>query len=186
VVDNEAKKINLRAGEELKIIWWREGSFSEEVEVNLTGRGARCEITHLVWGQAEEKAQLQVTVRHRAPETVSKVTVRAAVKDEAQINWRGLIEIAAEGRGAEGYQHGRGLILNRGAVIEMLPELKIETNEVRCSHGVTTSHLDEVTLFYMRSRGLGEREARRLAVLGFFQDELALPTKMVQRLEEII
>lgn len=179
-------KIVVRAGERREINFLRTSGEQEDLQVELVGAGASVKITHIVLGNGKEKSDIKVAVYHKAPETESEVIIRSAVNDQAQLVYRGLIDMAEEARGAKGYQSGKGLLLNRGAVVDILPELKIRNNDVRCSHGVTTTHLDDLALFYLRSRGLDEFNARRLAVLGFLRGGLDLPAEISQRLGRVI
>jgi Fe-S cluster assembly protein SufD len=159
---------------------------SERMEVYLQGLGASAALRHLTVGADKSQADMAVRVYHQAPQTVSDLTVRTAAAGKHVAVYRGLIDIDERGKGSKGYQSGRALLLNRGAVVDMLPELAIKTNDVQCSHGVTTTHIDEAALFYMRSRGLPVAEARRLAMTGFFHDMLEIPEKLSVQLEEVI
>lgn len=72
------------------------------------------------------------------------------------------------------------------AIVDFLPELAIKTNDVKCSHGITMTHLDDAALFYLRSRGLAVPTARQLATRGFFHHQLTLPPKVAALLEDVI
>ena len=65
------------------------------------------------------------------------------------------------------------LILNEGARADSLPGLEIDADDLKCSHGSTVGSLDPDQLFYLRSRGLSEVEAKRLVVTAFFEDVIA-------------
>ena len=157
---------------------------SERVEVYLQGLGASALVRHLTVGTEKQQADMAVRVYHQAPQTTSDLVVRTAAAGKHVAVYRGLIDIDERGKGSKGYQSGRALLLNRGAVVDMLPELAIKTNDVQCSHGVTTTHIDEAALFYMRSRGLPVAQARRLAMTGFFHDMLEIPQSLAAQLEQ--
>ena len=157
---------------------------SERVEVFLQGLGAATSVRHLTVGMEKQQADMAVRVYHQAPQTTSDLVVRTAAGGKHVAVYRGLIDIDERGKGSKGYQSGRALLLNRGAVVDMLPELAIKTNDVQCSHGVTTTHIDEAALFYMRSRGLPVVQARRLAMTGFFHDMLEIPQSLAAQLEQ--
>lgn len=63
------------------------------------------------------------------------------------------------------------MILNDGARADSIPSLRIETNDVRCSHGSTTGRINQEEVHYLTSRGISSLEARRMLILGYF-DEL--------------
>jgi Fe-S cluster assembly protein SufD len=71
------------------------------------------------------------------------------------------------------YQTNRNLTLSHGAWAESVPNLEIETNDVKCSHASTVGPIDEDQLFYLESRGVNPDVAQRLVVLGFFDEVLA-------------
>jgi hypothetical protein len=153
----------------------------DAVDVVLLGAGAQAELTHLVYGQTSFHADMGVSVTHLAPDTRSRLTVRSAL-DGGRAIYRGLVKVTRQAPGANGYQHGKTLLLSEGSVADVLPELEIATNNVKCSHGVTTAFLDDAALFYLRSRGLTRAQARRMALLGFYHHQLHLPRDVNARL----
>jgi hypothetical protein len=159
---------------------------NERVQVQLIGRDATAELTHLVLGQGTQQTDSTVQVYHEAPATTSNVTIRTALSAKAAVIYRGLINVAREAHGTVGYQQGKALMLSPTAVADLLPELEINTNDVRCSHGVSTMHLDDAALFYLRSRGLPVQTARQLAVRGFFAQGIELPTLLQTALAKAI
>ena len=70
------------------------------------------------------------------------------------------------------YQTNRNLLLSNEAEADSMPGLEILANEVKCSHGATTSKIDDQELFYLLSRGISRSVAERLIVLGFFEEVL--------------
>jgi Fe-S cluster assembly protein SufD len=80
------------------------------------------------------------------------------------------VAIAQTAGGSEALVKSDGLLLNQGAWLESRPEFFIETDDVQCAHGATVGRLDQEALFYLRSRGLGERMARRLLLHAQLQD----------------
>lgn len=157
---------------------------NERVDVELLEPGARATLTHLTIGQAQHQADIAVNAYHRAPRTQSRLNVRSAAADSSATVYRGLIDVDQTAHGIEGYQAGRSLLLSRTAVADALPKLEIRTNDVRCSHGVTTTHLDDQALHYLRSRGLPERTARSLAITGFFYHQLTFPKRVATGLNK--
>ncbi|MBI3256126.1 MAG: SufD family Fe-S cluster assembly protein, partial [Candidatus Andersenbacteria bacterium] len=88
-----------------------------------------------------QQSDIEVSAFHEARQTVSDLAVRSAAADRHVAIYRGLIDIAENAGGSKGYQSGRALLLSRTAVVDNLPELAINTNDVQCSHGVTTTHI---------------------------------------------
>jgi Fe-S cluster assembly protein SufD len=85
--------------------------------------------------------------------------------------FRGRVMVRPDAQKTDATQSNRNLLLGPGAEIDTKPQLEIYADDVKCSHGSTIGQLDEDALFYLRSRGLGEREARELLV-GAFANEI--------------
>lgn len=175
-----------KAGSQFNFFGLRAGSafLNEKIAVELLEPEAKATVTHLTVGRKKEQADIAVSTYHRAPRTKSRMNVRSAAADSSATIYRGLIDVDQTARGIEGYQAGRSLLLSRTAVADALPRLEIRTNDVRCSHGVTTAHLDDLALHYIRSRGLPEPVARSLAITGFFHHQLPLPKSVATRLNK--
>lgn len=155
---------------------------NESLAVHLTGHHAETTITHLTYGSHTEQTDIETRVYHEAPGAHSTLAVRTAVADRSRTIYRGLIDVDQRATATKGYQSARGLLLSRRAVIDALPQLAIRTNDVQCSHGVTTTHLDDRALFYLRSRGLSLPQAREQALLGFYHHQLPIPALIAQQL----
>jgi Fe-S cluster assembly scaffold protein SufB len=177
-----------KEGSRLKFTGLRAGDnfLNERVHVELLGREASTEITHITYGARSEQADIEVSVYHKAPATHSRMMTRTAAAAKHKAIYRGLIDVDQAAKGTNGYQSGQALLLSRKAVVDQLPRLEIRTNDVRCSHGVNTTHLDDASLFYIRSRGVEEKIARELAILGFYNHKLDLPPNIRQSLEHVV
>jgi Fe-S cluster assembly protein SufD len=79
-------------------------------------------------------------------------------------------------QGTDARQSNRNLILADGAIVHAKPHLEIFASDVKCSHGATSGHLDAEALFYLRSRGIAEREAHQLLVAAFLREGLGAVT----------
>ena len=84
--------------------------------------------------------------------------------------YQGLIIARPGANGVDAYQKNNNLVLSDGARADSLPGLQIDTDDLKCSHGSTIGNLDAEELFYLRSRGLDENEARRILIKGFCED----------------
>jgi Fe-S cluster assembly protein SufD len=107
---------------------------------------------------------------HEAPRTHSDLLFKGAVKDTAKSVYTGLIKIGENATKAEAFQTNRNLTLSHGAWAESVPNLEIETNDVKCSHASTVGPIDDEQRFYLESRGIRPEIAERLVVLGFFNE----------------
>lgn len=159
---------------------------NERMNVELLGESSRTNIVHLTFGAGEQQSDIAVSVHHRARDTKTDMLVRSAAAQQHHAIYRGLIDVATEARGTNGYQQGSALLLSPRAVIDALPRLEIRTDDVRCTHGVTTTHLDDTDLFYLRSRGLDEATARVMAIKGFFHHKITIPPHLATILDASI
>lgn len=90
--------------------------------------------------------------------------------DEATGSFGGSIEVAHCSRFVEAYQSNRNILASTSARMHTKPQLLIYNDDVKCSHGATTGQLDDRALFYMRTRGIPEAEARRMLMQAFMVD----------------
>ena len=95
-----------------------------------------------------------------------------------------LIKIESNAFESNGYQKEDTLLLSPDAEADSIPNLEIDNNEVRCTHGAAIGPVDEEKLFYLRSRGLGEELAKKKIVEGFF--EPMIQRVHIQKLQEDI
>ena len=111
-------------------------------------------------------------VDHDQPRTSSHVVYKGALQgEEAHTVWIGDVLIRAEAEGTETFELNRNLVLTDGCQADSVPNLEIETGEILgAGHASATGRFDDNQLFYLRSRGIEESEARRLVVHGFFND----------------
>ena len=111
-------------------------------------------------------------VDHNMPKTRSNVDYRGALQGEgAHSVWIGDVLIRKVAEGIDTYEANKNLVLTDGCRADSVPNLEIETGEIEgAGHSSTTGRFDDIQLFYLRSRGIPEAEARRLVVHGFFND----------------
>ncbi|MBP7126461.1 SufD family Fe-S cluster assembly protein [Myxococcota bacterium] len=148
------------------------GLLKSEASVVIRGPGGEVRGNALIVAGDRARADWRVTVEHRAGDTRSRQTVRAAAARKARAAFTGLLEIAPGARGSEAFEEARGLIWDPTATVDLLPELEIRNHDVRCSHGAAVAPLDDEALFYLQSRGLDRQAARRLQLEGFLRGVL--------------
>ncbi|MGA0368077.1 MAG: Fe-S cluster assembly protein SufD [Kiritimatiellia bacterium] len=107
---------------------------------------------------------------HSAPDTYSNMLYKGAVKDHGYSVYQGIIRALKNCVGVDSYQTNNNLVLDSTARADSIPGLIIDADELACSHGATFGNLDQEQLYYLRSRGIPESEARRMLVMGFFDE----------------
>jgi Fe-S cluster assembly protein SufD len=140
--------------------------------VDLKGEGASTRWSGLNFLEDCQQADFATSQNHLAPKTTSDFLYKGVLTGRTTAMWRGMVRVAPDAAGSDGYQGNRTLMLSDRAVAESIPGLEILSDDVRCSHGVTIGELDPEELFYLRSRGISEPEAQQLLVAGFLASVL--------------
>jgi Fe-S cluster assembly protein SufD len=138
-----------------------------DLNARLAAPQASAELTGLFLADGSRHLDTHVLVDHLAVGTRSLQDYRgiAAGRGRAVFNGKAVVHEGAQKSQAR--QSSRNLLLTPGAEIDTKPELEIYADDVQCSHGATTGQLDPVALFYLRSRGLSENEARSALTRAF-------------------
>jgi Fe-S cluster assembly protein SufD len=136
------------------------------------GPGGELEQFGLYFVDAGQHIEHRLFVDHNAPHTRSRVDYRGALQGKgAHSVWVGDVLIRKVAEGINTYETNKNLVLTDGCRADSVPNLEIETGEIEgAGHSSTTGRFDDEQLFYLRSRGIPEDEARRLVVHGFFAD----------------
>ncbi|MFT8489278.1 MAG: Fe-S cluster assembly protein SufD [Gluconobacter oxydans] len=113
-------------------------------------------------------------IHHAAPDGSSRQTVKTVLSEAGQGVFQGKILVDRVAQKTDGYQMNQALLLSEKAQINSKPELEIYADDVKCSHGATVGALDDEQLFYLRSRGIAEADARDMLVRAFLIDALDL------------
>ena len=141
-------------------------------EARVAGAGASTRQIALYFAGGEQMHDFRTIQDHDAPHTTSDLLFKGAVQDSSRSVYTGLIRVRPHARGTTAFQTNRNLTLSEGAWAESVPNLEIETNDVRCSHASTVGPIDADQRFYLESRGIPTPIAARLIVLGFFDEVL--------------
>ncbi len=141
-----------------------------QIHVDMEGEQGACRLSGVNLLEGSRLADTTVTVEHKAPNCRSSQNYRSVATDKSVGVFQGKIHVHKEAQKTDGYQMAKSLLLSQQATINVKPELEIYADDVKCSHGATTGQLDEEALFYLRSRGIPEAEARDLLVQAFLSE----------------
>ncbi len=136
---------------------------------HLIEQGADAELFGLYFADAGQHLEQRVYVEHVAANTRSRVNYKGALNGTgARTVWVGDVLIGPQAAGTDSYEQNRNLVLSEGTRADSIPNLEIETGDILgAGHASATGRFDDEHLFYLQARGITEREARRLVVLGF-------------------
>ena len=139
---------------------------------HLISSGAEAELFGLYFADAGQHLEQRVYVEHVAEHTRSRVNYKGALNgDGAHTVWVGDVLIGPKAAGTDTYEQNRNLVLSEGTRADSIPNLEIETGDILgAGHASATGRFDDEQLFYLQARGITEREARRLVVLGFLSE----------------
>ncbi|MBW3533839.1 MAG: Fe-S cluster assembly protein SufD [Gemmatimonadetes bacterium] len=150
------------------------GATTSRVDLNarLLGSGANSDMLGLYFGDGDQHFDHNTSQDHVAPSARSDLLYKGALDGESRAVFRGIIRVEPGAQQTDAYQTNRNLLLSERARADSLPNLEIQADDVRCSHGATVGQLDDEALFYMISRGIPRDRAERLVVLGFLGEVL--------------
>ncbi len=142
-----------------------------EVEVTLA-KGAHFEFGGVTIGGGAAVREFVTQLTHAEPEATSNQIVRSVHWGYGTGNFLGEIKVARDAQRTDAAQDFKGLLLEKGASANAVPQLEIFADDVKCAHGATVGQLDESARFYMAARGLPPQVAKRLLVQAFIADAL--------------
>lgn len=144
-----------------------------DVRVSLLGAGARCDLKGLLVATGENRVEYDVYMDHCVGGCRSDQLFKGMAFDNGVVRFNGLIHVPPFAQKTEAYQANHNLLLGSGARAISEPQLEIYADDVKCSHGATVGRLNEDEIFYMRSRGISEKQAFSLACTAFAAEALA-------------
>ncbi|WP_128891400.1 SufD family Fe-S cluster assembly protein [Erythrobacter sp. HKB08] len=142
-----------------------------EVEVRLA-KGAHFEFGGVTIGGGEAVREFVTHAVHAEPEATSNQVVRSVHWNRASGNFLGSIDVVRDAQKTDAAQDFKGLLLEKGASANAVPQLEIFADDVKCAHGATVGQLDEMARYYMAARGIPPQAAKALLVRAFIADAL--------------
>jgi Fe-S cluster assembly protein SufD len=143
-----------------------------DLAIRLLGNGANCELNGVFLADGTQHTDTHSCIEHLVPGTQSSQDYRGLADGKGRGVFNGKVVVHKDAQKTDAKQSSRNLLLSNTAEIDTRPELEIYADDVKCSHGATTGQLDQTALFYLRSRGIAEDEARGLLALAFVETVL--------------
>ncbi|MCP3958550.1 MAG: Fe-S cluster assembly protein SufD [bacterium] len=138
-----------------------------DIQAMLDGEGIHCTLNGLYLARGAQHVDHQMRVDHAKPNCHSYELFKGILEDRARAVFNGRIYVHQDAQKTDAKQSNRNLLLSKDALVHSNPQLEIFADDVRCTHGSTTGHLDDEAVFYLRSRGIGEEAARSLLTYSF-------------------
>jgi Fe-S cluster assembly protein SufD len=140
-----------------------------DVEATLAGEGASAELDGVYHVAGEDHVDHQLRVVHRAPRCTSRQVYRGVLDGAGEAVFDGTTVVERGAQRTEAHQENRNLLLSDAATVNTKPHLRIDADDVMCSHGATVGSLDAEQLFYLRARGVPEALARAMLTFAFLR-----------------
>ncbi|MDO5330367.1 MAG: SufD family Fe-S cluster assembly protein [Bacillota bacterium] len=140
-----------------------------KLTVNLLGEGSSCQWRSAVLAGGESDKVISTSLYHLAPETSGVMSNYGISMDKAKLVFTGTSEIAKGSKKAKTRQEAKIIVFDMGCMGRCTPNLNIDENDVSASHAAIVGKLNDDHLFYLLSRGLDEKSAKRLITLGYLK-----------------
>jgi Fe-S cluster assembly protein SufD len=140
-----------------------------DYNVNFHGEHAQSRLDGLYLVKDKQLADVHLNINHAVPHCSSEQDFRGILLGTGRGVFDGLIKVAEQAQKSEAHLHNANLMLSRNAEVDTKPQLLIYADDVKCSHGTTVGQLEPEQLFYLRSRGISELEAKKMLCVGFAQ-----------------
>jgi Fe-S cluster assembly protein SufD len=147
------------------------------MQTRLAGEGAEARVTGAYATHGNQHIDFDTTQEHAAPNTTSDLAFRGVLQDRSSAVWKGNIIVDPGAQKTDAFQDSRNLLISKRAHADSIPGLEIQANDVRCTHAAAVAQVDPEQLFYLRSHGLPEAEAKQLVIEGFL-------SALVERFEQ--
>jgi Fe-S cluster assembly protein SufD len=145
-----------------------------EIRARLAGEGARVAANGLYMAGGDQLVDNFSWVEHAVPRCTTSESYKGILDGKSRGVFSGRIRVLPGAQKTNAYQMNSNLLLSDDAMVDAKPQLEIFADDVKCGHGGTVGQLDAAALFYLRSRGLPEAEARSLLIWGFASEMVGL------------
>jgi Fe-S cluster assembly protein SufD len=139
----------------------------------LAGQGADCTLNGLYLARGQQLLDNHTEIDHASPNGTSHELYKGILDGRARGVFNGRIKVRPDAQKTDAKQTNKTLLLSDEAQINTKPQLEILANDVKCTHGATVGQLSQEALFYLRSRGIGEADARSLLIRAFALDVIS-------------
>ena len=144
--------------------------FKNEINCDLQGQHSSAFVNGIFDLDNENHHEIKSNINHLVENTKSYQLVKSVLEKKSKAVYQGKIFVSSEAQKTDGYQLSNAILLSENSEFNAKPELEIYADDVKCSHGSSSGSLDENSIFYLMSRGLNYKEAKKLLINGFLLD----------------
>lgn len=198
VMQNEANpaehysnfKINMKAGSQLKMTFLslHGGRIKNDITIDLNGEHIDCDLSGLYLTDGTQIVENKILLKHNYPNCRSSQIFKGILDNSAKGYFHGTIYVEKDAQRTEAYQSNHNLLVSPEAKIYTEPQLEIYADDVKCSHGATVGSLNDMELFYLRSRGIPQNEAKIIQQSAFTNEVLSKISnpRLRERMESLV
>ncbi len=146
--------------------------YRHNVNVTLEGEGGNTTLEGLYLTAGDQLSDTHSMIDHASPHCTSGEHYKGILDGRSRAVFNGKIMVRKDAQKTNSYQENRNIILSNEAKVDTKPQLEIFADDVKCSHGATVGQLSKESMFYLRSRGIGEEQARMILIYAFANDVL--------------
>jgi len=144
--------------------------FKNEINCDLQGQHSSAFVNGIFDLDDENHHEIKSNINHLVENTKSYQLVKSVLEKKSKAVYQGKIFVSSKAQKTDGYQLSNAILLSENSEFNAKPELEIYADDVKCSHGSSSGSLDENSIFYLMSRGLNYKEAKKLLINGFLLD----------------
>lgn len=187
-ITNFFGNIESRANLDTNAITLNGGIVRNNLKVVLNGEHAHATMNGLSFTDATQHVDNFTSIDHKVPNCTSSQLYKNILDDQSSGAFTGQIHVFRDAQKTEAFQQNNNVLLSEKAEMNTKPRLVIDADDVRCSHGATVGRIDEDALFYLRARGINEKEARLMIMFAFADEVLSQIGVGVlrERMEELV
>lgn len=158
----------------LNSFYYSEGSHLDKTDIDIWHQGSNSEsnLTGIYLPSGENNVDFHTCIEHQVPHCNSRETFRGIIADSAKATFNGKIHIFRDAQKSDAQLSNKNLLLTNTAEINTKPELEIYADDVICAHGATIAKIDEKAIYYLKTRGINEMQAKKMLSIGFINELL--------------
>ena len=140
------------------------------VNSDLNGQGAECHLSGLCLTRNHQHLDTHILINHKSPNCISSQNFKTVLKDYSSGVFNGKVMVEKDAQKTDSNQSNKNILLSKNARMNSNPQLVINADDVKCSHGSSTGEIDQDALFYLRSRGIDYKTAKSILIHGFVSE----------------
>ena len=148
--------------------------YRSNIDININGKNCDNKFGVLILGSDQDHIDYHTNINHKASHSISDFSCRSMLNGKANGIFNGKILVAKGASGTNATLNNNNLLLSNTSAMQSNPQLEINCEDVKCSHGSTSGNLDKDALFYLCSRGIDEDAAKEILIQGFISKLLSL------------